>query len=72
MTLVAGNRIVVITPSGEVETVVTDPEGEIMRSPTNVSWGGEGMRDPYIGSIASDYILHARSPVPGLPLYNQR
>jgi gluconolactonase len=43
-----------------------------MRAPTNVSWGGEDMRDLYIGSIQSDYILHARSPVPGLRLFHQR
>ena len=43
-----------------------------MRQPTNVSWGGTDMRDLYIGSITNDYILHARSPVPGLPLLHQR
>jgi gluconolactonase len=63
---------VAITPSREVVTVIDDPEGAVMRSPTNVSWGGADMRDLYLGSIASDYILHARSPVAGLPLVHQR
>jgi gluconolactonase len=40
--------------------------------PTNVSWGGRGLRDLYIGSIRKDYVLHARSPVPGMPLVHQR
>jgi hypothetical protein len=30
------------------------------------------MRDLYIGSIASDYVVHARSPIPGMPLVHQR
>jgi gluconolactonase len=72
VTLVAANRIVAITPRGEVVSIIDDPSGEIMRQPTNVSWGGADLRDLYIGSITSDYILHARSPVAGLPLYHQR
>ncbi len=72
VTLVAANRIVAITPQGEVVEVIADPKGELMRLPTNVSWGGPDMRDLYIGSIGSDYVLHARSPVPGLPLLHQR
>ena len=72
VTLVAANRIVAITPQGEVVEVVADPTGELMRLPTNVSWGGPDLRDLYIGSIGSDYVLHARSPVPGLPLLHQR
>jgi gluconolactonase len=72
VTLVVANRIVAITPSGRVETVLHDPTGETMAWPTNVSWGGADLRDLYIGSIRRDYILHARSPVPGLPLAHQR
>ncbi len=72
VTLVMANRIVAITPAGEMVTVLSDPGGTIMRSPTNVSWGGADMRDLYIGSIASDYVVHVRSPIPGLPLVHQR
>ena len=72
VTLVVANRIVAITPAGEVVTVISDPKGQSMRQPTNVSWGGPDMRDLYIGSVATDYVLHARSPVPGLPLVHQR
>jgi gluconolactonase len=72
VTLVVANRIVAITPSGRVETIVHDPSGEVMAWPTNVAWGGSDLRDLYIGTIRRDYILHARSPVPGLPLAHQR
>ena len=72
VTLVAANRIVAITPDGKVETILSDPEGTLMRQPTNVTWGGADLRDLYIGTIANDYVLHARSPVPGLALLHQR
>lgn len=71
VTLVVANRIVAITPKREVVTIVHDASGELMSWPTNVSWGGADMRDLYVGSIRRDYVLHARSPVPGLPLVHQ-
>ena len=72
VTLVLANKVIAITPKREVVTVIHDPTGELMSWPTNVSWGGPDMRDLYIGTIRRDYVLHARSPVPGLPLVHQR
>jgi gluconolactonase len=72
VTLVLANKVVAITPSGEVRTIIHDPTGDVMRWPTNVSWGGADLRDLYIGSVRRDYVLHARSPVPGMPLVHQR
>lgn len=72
VTLVAANRVVAITPRGEVVPIIDDPHGELMRQPTNVTWGGADLRDLYIGSITNDYVVHARSPVPGMPLFHQR
>jgi gluconolactonase len=72
VTLVVANKVVAITPSGRVETILHDPTGEVMDWPTNVSWGGPDLRDLYIGSLRKDYILHTRSPVPGMPLVHQR
>mgnify|MGYP001602723380 FL=1 len=72
VTLVLANKIVAITPAREVVEILHDLTGELMRWPTNVSWGGADLRDLYIGTIRKDYILHARSPVPGLPLVHQR
>ncbi|HUF92183.1 MAG TPA: SMP-30/gluconolactonase/LRE family protein [Candidatus Limnocylindria bacterium] len=71
VTLVVANKIVAITPSREVVTIVHDAAGELMDWPTNVAWGGADLRDLYIGSIRKDYVLHARSPVPGLSLVHQ-
>ena len=64
--------MIAITPAGEVVTIIQDPTGDVMDWPTNVSWGGPDLRDLYIGSIRKDYVLHSRSPVPGLPLVHQR
>ena len=72
VTLVMANKVVAITPDGDVMTMLDDPEGKLMRNPTNVSWGGEGLRDLYIGSITSDYVVKVPSPVPGMPQAYQR
>src|SRR5262245_40249555 len=72
VTLVMANRVIAITPTQEVVTVLSDPEGMVMRHPTNVSWGGPDLRDLYIGSITTDYVVKVRSPIPGLPLVHQR
>ena len=72
VTLPMSNKVVAITSAGTVETIIEDLEGEVMRSPTNVSWGGDDLRDLYIGSISTDYVVKARSPIPGMPLIHQR
>jgi len=72
VTLVIANRIVAITPEEKVVPLLEDPGAEIVIHPTNVSWGGADLRDLYVGSIATDYVVHIRSPVPGLPLFHQR
>ncbi len=72
VTLPMSNKVVAITPNGEAQTIIEDLEGAVMRAPTNVSWGGADLRDLYVGSIATDYVVKARSPVPGMPLIHQR
>jgi gluconolactonase len=72
VTLVLANKVVAITPHGEVVTMLSDPSGLILRSPTNVSWGGTDLCDLYIGSVVNDYVVKVRSPVAGLPLVHQR
>lgn len=72
VTLVLANKIVAISPDGRATTVIEDPEGALLQSPTSIAWGGEDMRDIYIGSITTPYVLKGRSSVPGLPLIHQR
>lgn len=70
--LPADNKVVAITPSGDVVTVIHDPEGGTVNHPTNVTWGGADLKDLYIGSIRAGYVLKGRSPVAGLALIHQR
>lgn len=70
--LPAANKVVAITPDLRVETVIHDPTGEHVNHPTNVTWGGEGLKDLYIGSIRANWIARARSPVAGQPMVHQR
>lgn len=53
VTLVLANRIVAISPDGQAQTVLEDPDGALLSAPTSIAWGGEDMRDIYIGSIAT-------------------
>lgn len=70
--LPASDKIVAITPGGEVVTVICDPTGEVMNHPTNITWGGPDLKDLYIGSIRADYVVKGRSPVAGQPHIHQR
>ncbi|OCB35425.1 hypothetical protein A5675_01590 [Mycobacterium malmoense] len=72
VTLVLANRIVAIRPDGRATTVLEDPDGALLNGPTSIAWGGQDMRDIYIGSITTPYVLKGRSSVPGLPLVHQR
>jgi gluconolactonase len=70
--LPAANKVVAIMPSGTVVEVIHDPSGAVVNHPTNVTWGGEGLTDLYIGSIRADYVLKTKSPVAGQPQIHQR
>jgi len=72
VTLVLANRIVAIAPGRDVVTVANDEAGVLINKPTNVAFGGNDLRDVYIGSIASSYVLRGRSQIAGQKLVHQR
>ena len=72
VTLPAAHKIIAITPAAQRITLAHDPEGKLLRQPTNVAWGGPDLRDLYIGSLSARYVLRGRSPVPGSKLVHQR
>lgn len=72
VTLPAARKLVAITPQGKKVTILHDPAGEMLVSPTNVSWGGADLTDLYVGSYEAGWVLTARSPVAGLPTTHQR
>jgi gluconolactonase len=70
VTLLSANRIVAITPDLDVLTVIDDPDGQRVVSPTSVAFGGPDRRRLYLGSLAADHVVTGPSPVPGrAPLY---
>jgi gluconolactonase len=66
VTLMSANKIVAITPDQDVVTLVHDPDGAVLTAPSSVVWGGPDRRDLYVGSLMSDRVVKARSPVPGM------
>jgi gluconolactonase len=66
VTLMAANRVVAITPELDVVTVVEDPSGAVLQSPSSVVWGGADHRDLYIGSLFGTHVVKTRSRIPGL------
>ncbi len=66
VTLVAANRVVAVTPEGQVVTVVDDPAGTVLQSPTSVAWGGPDGRDVYFGSLSAAHLVKGRSTVAGM------
>ncbi|MCB2078185.1 MAG: SMP-30/gluconolactonase/LRE family protein [Novosphingobium sp.] len=70
VTLPFANRIVTIDRHGRLATLVHDPEGRRIDFPTNLAFGGPGLRDLYIVSRGAGAIVKARMPYPGLPAAN--
>ncbi|MBP7336294.1 MAG: SMP-30/gluconolactonase/LRE family protein [Niveispirillum sp.] len=68
VTLPFANRVVAITPTGQVVTILSDPEGQVMQMPTSLAWGGADLCDLSIVSRRNGAVLTLRTPIPGLPL----
>lgn len=71
VTLPGANKIVAITQGEKLVTIACDPSGNALHSPTNVTWGGDDMRDLYIGSLNAKHLLKTRSNVAGVKLAHQ-
>lgn len=65
VTLVGPSRILRITPSGEVEVVLSPDASDMLATPTSVAWGGDDLRDVYVGSLSNTFVLVGRSEVAG-------
>lgn len=61
-----------ISPDGQVDVVLEDADGTLLNAPTSIAWGGDDMRDVYIGSMSVPYVLKGRSSVPGMRMIHQR
>src|SRR5499433_1343292 len=63
------NMILKIDPTGFVSTLLDDPKGQTMRSPTNCAFGGPGLQDLYIANLGGDSFSRVHTPFRGHPLY---
>jgi gluconolactonase len=70
--LPAAGRVVAVTPNLYPIVVIDDPEQKVLKTPTTIAFGGDDLQDVYIGSVKADYVVKARSPVPGMPQVHQR
>ena len=62
----------IITPKREFHIVLQDLQGDIVRRPTNITFGGPDMRTAYVGSLRGPFIPTFQAPEPGLPLIHQK
>ncbi len=67
----AANAIGYIDPDGELEMFLEDPAGKILRTPTNICFGGENRKTAFIGSLGCTNIPCFEVPYPGARLIHQ-
>lgn len=65
------NKVLAVTPGGQVITLLHDPDGEVLQRPTSIAFGGAGMQDLFITSMRAGSVFRVRSNIPGLRLPNQ-
>ena len=71
VTFPRANAIGYISPQGELRTFVKDPEGKILRRPSNICFGWEQRKTAFIGSLDGTTIPYFKVPYPGLKLVHQ-
>jgi gluconolactonase len=75
------DKVVVVTPQDELFVVAADDGpakgtdvvdyGQVLRSPTNIAFGGDDRRDLYIANLRTRHLARGRVRVPGLALPGQ-
>jgi gluconolactonase len=81
ITLPRVDRIIVVTPADELIVVAADDGpgkgtdvveyGQVLRSPTNVAFGGDDRRDLYVANLRARHLAVGLVTVPGLALPGQ-
>lgn len=82
VTLPRVDQVVALTPGGELGVVCRDDgpakdtveidHGQVLRSPTNVAFGGADRRDLYVANLRTRHLAVGRVTTPGLELPGQR
>jgi len=65
------NAVGYLTPSGELQMVLEDPDKRVFQRPTNICFGGPDRRTAFIGSLDGATIPYFDVPHPGMRLVHQ-
>jgi len=66
------NAIGYLTPEQELKIVLEDPEGRILKHPSNICFGWEERKTAFIGSLEGSAIPYFEVPDSGLRLIHQK
>jgi gluconolactonase len=66
------NAIGYISPEGDLKIILEDPEGRILRKPSNICFGWKERKTAFIGSLAGTTIPFFEVPYPGVKLIHQK
>jgi sugar lactone lactonase YvrE len=71
VTFPMANAVGYLTPRPELIMAIEDPEGLVLRRPSNICFGWEGRRTAFIGSLEGANIPCFEAPFPGMRLIHQ-
>jgi gluconolactonase len=71
VTFPAMNAVGYITPAGDIEIVLEDPERKVLHQPTNICFGGKDRKTAFLGSLEGTCIPYFQVPWPGMRLVHQ-
>jgi sugar lactone lactonase YvrE len=66
------NAVGYLSPDRELKVFLEDPEGQILKHPSNICFGWEGRKTAFIGSLEGSTIPYFEVPHPGLRLIHQK
>ena len=72
ITFPSRNAVGYLTPTGDLEMVIEDPERNVLNRPTNICFGGKNRKTAYLGSLEGTSIPCFEVPYPGMRLVHQK
>ena len=66
------NAVGFITPNGDLEMALEDPEKKVLKQPTNICFGGKDRKTAFLGSLEGTSIPYFEAPYPGMRLVHQK
>jgi sugar lactone lactonase YvrE len=71
VTFPMANAVGYLTPRPELIMAIEDPEGLVLRRPSNICFGWEERKTAFIGSLEGANIPYFEAPFPGMRLVHQ-